>query len=272
MTRIRSLFPLFILLILTVTSCSYQKRNILFKTPKKIHTHELIYIQNTTKSDSIVVDTTPQYKHRIKPGDRLNIRFLQNYDIGQASGQSATSTANDELSGAKGYLVNYDSTVTLPIVGRVNLVGKTRLEAAKILERLYGKTTTDPIIDVNIASLSVNVLGDVGNPGKIYLDKEDTRLVEVIAIAGGFKDGSKKNKVQIIRDGEIIQVDMQKIGSAFDQRTIIHDNDIVYVLPYGIKADMEPITVTSSAISPILTVLQITVISVQLFFILKATN
>ncbi len=123
---------------------------------------------------------------------------------------------------------------------------------------------------MNIASLSVTVLGDVAVPGKIHLDKEDTRLVEVIAMAGGLKDGSKKNRVQIIRDGKVMQVNMQALSTAFSPLTIIQDNDIVYVQPYGVKADLEPVAVASSAISPILMVLQITLLSVQLYLMFKA--
>ena len=48
--------------------------------------------------------TAEIYKHRIKVGDRLEIRFINNYDIGQAAGQSGTSTANMQ---GTAYLVNY---------------------------------------------------------------------------------------------------------------------------------------------------------------------
>ncbi len=121
-------FPFYVLfgLLIIAQSCSYKKRNILFKTKHKIETNQAIDVVDSTgitriKPDSVI------YRHRIKVGDRLNIRFLQNYDLGQASFQGATSNQLQSGVDEKGYLINYDSTVTLPLIGRVNLVGMTRL-------------------------------------------------------------------------------------------------------------------------------------------------
>src|SRR5205807_2184139 len=104
---------------------------ILFKTPKEIKSDKPVLVINPEKQDS---GTT--YRHRIKIGDRLLVKFLNNYDIGQGAVQAATSAGNSQMVTGedRGYLVNYDSTCTLPLIGRLNLVGLTRLEAAKKLE------------------------------------------------------------------------------------------------------------------------------------------
>lgn len=245
-------------------SCSYRGKNILFKTPKKLRTTEAVKVYTPSGKP---LDTV--YRHRIKPGDRVVIRFLQNYDLGQAAGQSATSTENIKMN-SDGYLVNYDSTVTLPLLGRTNLIGLTRLEAAKNLEEAYKKWgVNDPIIDVNIVSLSVSVFGEVKMPGKITLDKENTTLVDVIAKAGGFMDSGKKNRIQIIRQNEVILVDMKDISAAYDPRTIIHDNDIVYVEPYGLKANMESISSTAPSLNVVFQMFQVILLSTNMYFILS---
>ncbi len=257
--------------VLILEGCSYKSRNILYKTPHKLDNKAPAFQYDPSTQKYSEPDST-SYKHRIKIGDRIQVHFLQNYDLGQNSTQSATSNQQNSGADVKGYLVNYDSTVTLPLVGRTNLCGLTRLEAAKKLEIAYSKHLTDPIIDIEILNLSVSVLGDVVNPGKYYVDKENTKLVEVIAMAGGFKDGSKKNTIQIIRDGQVIQVDMQKIETSNANITILHDNDIIYIPPFGIKADLEPITVASAAITPLLTVLQITLMSIQIYIMFQTFN
>lgn len=255
-------YLLIFLAVLSVTSCSYRHKNILFKTRKEIKTKQPVLVVNPEQQDS---GTT--YRHRIKVGDRLLIRFLNNYDLGQGASQSATSAANNVMiSGEdKGYLVNYDSTTTLPLIGRVNLIGYTRLEAAKKLEQLYSAYIINPIIDVNIASLSVTVLGEVNIPGKIRVDKESTTLIDVIALAGGLKDGGKKRNVRIIRGNEIIVVNLQKIEVIKDPNIIIHDNDLIYVEPYGIKAASEPLTTISPVSSLVLSLTQLVLLSFQLY-------
>jgi polysaccharide biosynthesis/export protein len=238
-------------LMLIASSCSYQNKNILFKTKKKIKTDEPVLIINETDSSGVV------YRHRIKVGDRLSVRFLNNFDIGIASGQSATANANEELarSGNSGYLVNYDSTVILPLLGRVNLIGLTRLEASAKLEKEYSNFIVKPIIDVNIVSLGVTVLGEVNAPGKKYLDKENTTLVDVLAFSGGIKETGKKKNIKIIRGTEIILVDLKKIEALESKALVMQDNDIVYVEPYDVKAASEPIV----AMQPILTLTTTTI-------------
>lgn len=251
-----------LLLMLTLTfiaSCSYQKKNILLKTPKKLRSKEAVYIANRDSSAQL----QQEYRHRIKPGDRLLVNFLNNYDIGQAAAQSATSTANFEAQAQKGYLVNYDSSVTLPLLGRINLTGLSRLEAAKRLEQEYGRFVINPIIEVNIMSLSVTVLGEVGTPGKILLDKESTTVVDVIALSGGLKDTGKKNRVRIIRGKEVILVDLKKIDALYNKAIIIQDGDIVYVEPYGIKAAMEPVSSVQNVAFLVLAISQLTLITIQ---------
>lgn len=232
----------------------------LFKTDKKLNPKEAVFIYN---ADSNAQKNTVSYRHRIKPGDRVLVNFLNNYDIGQAAFQSATSSANIS-NGERGYLVNYDSSITLPLIGRTNIVGLTRLEAAKKLELEYGKFVINPIIEVNIASLSVTVLGEVLTPGKILLDKENTTLVDAIALSGGIKDSGKKKNIKIIRGSEVIVVDLKRLSALSSKALIIQDGDIVYVEPYGLKASTESLTTIQGVSFVLLSVTQLTLITLQI--------
>ncbi|MFN3444786.1 MAG: polysaccharide biosynthesis/export family protein, partial [Bacteroidia bacterium] len=164
----------------------------------------------------------------------------------------------------RGYLINYDSSVTLPLIGRTNLVGLTRLEAAKRLEEEYGKYVINPIIEVNIVSLSVTVLGEVMAPGKIIIDKERTTIVDIIALSGGLKDPAKKNQIKIIRGQDIIQIDLRKIETLKSNVIIIQDGDIIYVEPYAVKAKLEPLSSLQSVTFLVLTFSQLTLITIQI--------
>ena len=249
-------------ILMLLQSCSYKNRNMLFGTPQKINSDKPVYVYHPTDTGSRV------YRHRIKIGDRLVIRFLNNYDLGVSAAQSATSSANN-VGSDKGYLVNYDSTVILPLVGRLNLIGLTRLEASKKLEQEFSKFVVNPIIDVNIANLGVTVLGEVMSQGKIYVDKENTTLVDVIALAGGFKDSGKKKNIKIIRGQEIIIVNLKKIEALYSNQIVMQDNDIVYVEPYTIKAATEPYMSIQPALTIITTTLSTIILISQFYLIYK---
>ena len=160
----------------------------------------------------------------------------------------------------------------MPLLGRLNLLGLTRLEAAEKLEKEYSKFIINPIIDVNIASLSVTILGEVNTQGKILLDKENTTVIDVIALAGGFKDSGKKKDIKIIRGQEIIIIDLKNLKSLQSNKITIHDNDIVYVEPYGVKAALESTLTLSTAATILITFTQFFVIGFQLYTIVKTTK
>ncbi|MBP6302538.1 MAG: polysaccharide biosynthesis/export family protein [Bacteroidia bacterium] len=203
-------------IVLIITFSCNTSKNIMFKTTEVI---------TVAKTDSLV------YKHRIKPDDRIIINFLNNYDLEKNNLMSTTAADLEQ----KSFLVNYDGTVTLPIIGRTMLVGLTRLEAAQRLETLYSKYIINPIIDVSIVNLSVSVLGEVKMPGTYKLDKENTNLVEVLAMAGGATEFGKVYKVKIIRGNlkspQIIEVDLGEASSLKRTDIIIQDKDIIYVEP-----------------------------------------
>lgn len=248
-----------------VSSCSFKKKNILFKGKKQIKTDEPVLV---VKADSLTARSN--YKHIIKLGDRIQLRFLNNYDLGQAASQSATAGSSMDASANLGYLVNYDSSATLPLIGRVNMVGMDRLQAAKYLEKQYGKFISNPIIDVNIPNLTATILGEVGRPGQVVLDKENTTLVDVIAMAGGFKDAGRKDRIKIIRGNDVILVNLKDIESLKSSDIIVHHNDIIYIEPYSAKAATEPITGASSATTLLLTITQLILISLQIYTITTA--
>jgi polysaccharide export outer membrane protein len=246
---------IFLLAALMLGSCSYKRKNILFKTEKRIKTKEPVTV---VSKDSLRAWST--YKHVIKVGDRVDIRFLNSSDIGTTPGMPV------QTQNAIGYLVNFDSTVTLPLIGRINIVGKTRLEAATYLEDKYSKFLNNPIIDVNILSLTATVLGEVTTQGLITIDKEQTTLVELIARAGGIKETGKKNDIKIIRNNQIILVNLKEIIALQSPDIIIHHNDIVYVQPYGVKAQTESFSGLQNTTQLVFALVQLTLVGLQIYF------
>jgi polysaccharide export outer membrane protein len=245
----------FLLAALILGSCSYKKKNILLKTERKIKSTQPVTVVNI---DSLRAWNS--YKHVIKVGDRVDIRFLNSLDIGNTPGMQVQTQNN------LGYLVNFDSTVTLPLIGRVNIVGKNRLEAAKFLEEVYSKFLNNPIIDVNISSLTATVLGEVGTQGLIPIDKEQTTLVELIARAGGITQSGKKQDIKIIRNNQIIVVNLKDIEALKSPDIIVHHNDIVYVEPYGLKAQTESLNSLQNTTQVVFMIIQLTLVGFQLYF------
>jgi polysaccharide export outer membrane protein len=174
------------------------------------------------------------YMHRIKPDDMVSLRFLNNFDV--TEGVSITN-GQSEIS----FLVDREGFVYLPMLGKVKLGGMTRSEASRHLEQLYAKDFKNPSIEVYISNLYVTIMGAVKSEGNFPIVKEHTTLVEALALAGGLNELSKKKQVKVIRNTGpgrpplVLFFDLTQLSVLEEEQLIVHDKDIIYVEPVGVK-------------------------------------
>ncbi|MDQ8203591.1 polysaccharide biosynthesis/export family protein [Pelagicoccus sp. SDUM812003] len=105
--------------------------------------------------------------------------------------------------------IETDGTFMLPFVGKVDAAGKTLSELQESLYVKYdGDYFINPQINLRIieyAQRTVQVHGQVGNPGLVAIAPDaELTLMQAIAEAGGFTRRAEERKVQITRDGEIV--------------------------------------------------------------------
>lgn len=101
--------------------------------------------------------------------------------------------------------ITTEGTMALPFLGTVNVSGKTRTALARDIEdRLKaGGYFSKPVINIEIVSYAsryVIVLGDVGAPGLVPVDRA-YRLSEVMARVGGIRAGGA-DFVVLTREGQ----------------------------------------------------------------------
>lgn len=240
------------------SGCSYKNKNVLFKTKTKVKTDgAAVYRINYSGpgSDSL-------YLHRIQPDDRVAVRFLNNFDITTGVSLAGGGNSDTEL----GFLVGTDGFARLPLIGPTYLQDCTRASAAQYLEKAYEPHIRNPNIEVSILNLSVSVLGEVEKPGLYVLEKERTNLIEVLAMAQGVGKFGKTKVVKVIRgdltNPEILVFDLRQIESIATEDLIIHDNDIVYIEPQGIKLLGDAVLPYTSLISA-LTAIVLVVVTIQ---------
>jgi len=201
--------------------------NLMFRTGKSgVQDTPGVEIINKKPGSAGLVNQT------IKVDDQIAIKFLNNFEL---SSVEANNEGGDKNQTTDVYLVGYDSLITLPLIGRVNLVGLNKRDAALKLEQLSSEFVVNTIIDVDIISLSVDVLGEVNKPGNYRLTQKQTSLTDVLAQAGGVADYGNNKKIKIIRgdrtDPEIILVDLTQVESLGSLALYLQDGDIIYVAP-----------------------------------------
>jgi polysaccharide export outer membrane protein len=185
---------------------------------------------------------TEDYKpveYKIKSGDVLQIRNLQSIKL-ITDEATATSASDAAASGGAGsqalnYQVETDGTIALPVIGRVEVAGLSRLETSKKLDGLYRENVLkNPIIDVKVINLKATLMGEIKKPGNYPLLKDETTLMEILGEAGGLTEKGNEKRVKILRGGglqskQIIEVDLDDVAALSNPSTIIQNQDIIYV-------------------------------------------
>jgi polysaccharide export outer membrane protein len=101
----------------------------------------------------------------------------------------------------KGAVVRPDGFISMPLIGEVEVSGRTAKElAAHIADRLK-EFKEKPSVHVKVKEVNsyhVYVLGDVAKPGKYQL-KSHATVLQAIALAGGFTPYAAKNNMQVRR-------------------------------------------------------------------------
>lgn len=233
------------LVALMFSSCSYRGQNSLLKTNERPRGDQDVYVINR----NTISDTG--YVHRIKSGDRIAVKFLNNYDLTKST---FNVDANPTIEA--GYVVDGNGFTNMPLVGKVQLSGLSREQASKKLEKLYSTILNNPIIEVSIVSIKVNVFGEVARQGKFLIDRDNLTLLDLISEAGGLTSKAKKKQIRIIRgdpnNPQVIVADLTKIGILRYQELLIQDNDIVIIDQQSIYKITDPTTAVGVALQPLL--------------------
>ena len=111
-------------------------------------------------------------------------------------------------------VVGRDGSVTVPYAGRIEVAGRTQQQVeAAIIERLRGKAI-EPQVLVNVTrnvSNTVTVSGDVANGALVPLTQRGERIMDVIALAGGFRSPVQDTFVSLTRDGRTARAPIQSL-------------------------------------------------------------
>lgn len=154
----------------------------------------------------------------VGPGDLFDVRVFG----------EPTMSANYEVSG--------DGTINFPLVGSVEVAGKTPPQIENELQtRLADGYLKNPSVSVRVTdyrSRRVSIFGQVRQPGT-FPYSENMSVVEVITKAGGFTSMAKKNAVRVTRKNgaatESIIVAVEDIGQGRAPNFVLRPGDVVFV-------------------------------------------
>lgn len=99
-------------------------------------------------------------------------------------------------------VVRPDGRISLPLANEIEATGKTASELQQEITARLSEFVVKPIVNVmvkQVNSLKISVLGEVRKPD-VYRIKNRVTVLDAIAMAGGFTDLAKPNKVVVLRN------------------------------------------------------------------------
>jgi polysaccharide biosynthesis/export protein len=144
-----------------------------------------------TKGESSPPSDEPQSKaehqdYILQASDLLHIQVFQEEDL------------------TREVRISQEYTITLPLIGTIDLKGKTLRQCEEMVRSLYNKDfLVNPQVTIMVKEYSkrtVDVQGQVGNPGAIEFPQEKgLSLVQAVTRAGGFTRLADKKRVMLTR-------------------------------------------------------------------------
>ena len=135
-----------------------------------------------------------------------------------------------ELSGE--FEVEDTGVVHLPFLGSVQVEGTSVARLRNDLRAGYEEIMKEPVVTIT-PLFNVGVLGGVRRPG-IYRIDPTQGILDVILEAGGFVERAKEDKVRLVRDGQALQLDVERAleGAADLNQLQLRSGDKI-VIPVG---------------------------------------
>jgi polysaccharide export outer membrane protein len=138
------------------------------------------------------------------------------------------------------YLVDTDSTITFPVLGKVRAAGLSKQELIDNLKREIGRYIEgDVSITVSIINYKVTLMGEVVRPGALTIRNEKLSIIDAIGQCGDLTINGNRKNILIIRDNngvkEFGRIDLTDPAIFASPYYYLRQNDLVYVEPNKAK-------------------------------------
>ena len=235
-------FLFLIVLTSLLSSCSALDKSRMLKTPANYKFKEFVDSVDYKESYKIAID------------DEISIQMFSNdgYNIVNIGGNQMNNNTGGLVSGnlnggnntigmgnqrnGIGYKVRSDSTIKVPVIGRIKVVGLTLNQIEEKLEIILESQVNSPFVIARIFNRRIYIFQGGYSASIFQLQNENTTLFEVLAQTGGVFQEGNASRIKIIRgelnDPQIYLVNLSTIDGIKDANLNMQAGDIVYIDPF----------------------------------------
>ncbi|MCL6461285.1 MAG: polysaccharide biosynthesis/export family protein [Flavobacterium micromati] len=201
---------------------------------------DVLYLRDNASagiSDTRIVD------QKIEPNDILSIKIYsldpessKIYNIDLLEGPNAGAMAL-EMVKLKGYLVNDQGDIIMPVLGNLMVSNKTTADLELFLKnKLVNEgQLKDPTVVVRILNAKVTVLGEVKTPGTYTFLEKNVTLFQALGLAGDLTINGERKDVLLVRQNNniktIYHIDLTSKKWMDTDLYYVKQNDVIIVNP-----------------------------------------
>ena len=216
-----------------------------------VPTSQLSYFNDVNELNEPTVN--PRSQKLIRPFDKLYVRVLSiDLQTSQIFNQSdeLRMGSSGSMAGLIGYLVDENSNINFPFVGKINVASLTTAEAADKIQKALSDYVSNTSIIVKYVDNQVTVMGEVQRQGVFSFTQDKLNIYEALGLGGGLTRYGDRQKIILIRneEGKIMRYRLNLSDSKIANKSYyyIMPNDVIVVEPLkAISSSYSNITYTT---------------------------
>jgi polysaccharide export outer membrane protein len=167
--------------------------------------------------------------YRVGPGDTLLVAVYGHPELSMAP-----YVAQADNGRFAGLAVDNDGTIQFPLIGSVQVAGKTAEQLRAFLEQELVAYIKEPKVTVQVVfngSIRYYLLGQFTNPGLKYSDRP-LRLLEALSLGGSIQlERASLSTAYVVRSGKRLPIDFRRLVLDGDlaQNIKLRANDLIVV-------------------------------------------
>jgi polysaccharide export outer membrane protein len=206
---------------------------------------QLVYMKNvdSTSAGSFYPKKRPEYK--IQNRDILYVKIYSlNEEMSGLINQTMGATNQNQFQNEtslfiNGYTVSDSGYIEIPVLGRIQVAGKTMDEAIAAIRHRSDHYLKDATVIVKLISFKFSVIGEVNRPGTYTNYNSQLTVLEAISMAGDITDYGNRKKVHVLRPEatgtKSFELDLTNRKILTSDGFFLLPNDIIYVEPIRSK-------------------------------------
>ena len=196
-----------------------------FVTPIRLKPMDQVsIIVNTRESVITAMFNKPYFTNRIGETQSLT----------SSSGSGSTLSSNN----ISGYTLDAEGNIDFPIIGKINLAGKTREEAENHIKNLIiaSKQTKEAVVTVEFMNLGFSVIGEVNRPGRYKIDRDRFTIFDALGLAQDLTINGQRENVTLLRhngqNDEVFKLNLLDANQLYSSPAFyVQQGDVIYVTP-----------------------------------------